>query len=96
MANDDLVIEITVRLEGLSGRFDQGAGILFNLKPNGDYLTICANYLENNLVLLKFEKGKRSSVKWYAIRRSRPGSGTNSRFALAASRSRVYRRQALS
>src|SRR5260370_12751498 len=56
--------EISVRFEGLSGRIDQGAGILFNLKPNGDYLTIRANCLENNLVLWKFEKGKRSSVKW--------------------------------
>ena len=56
--------EITVRFEGLSGRIDQGAGILFNLKPNGDYLTIRANCLENNFVLWKFENGKRSSVKW--------------------------------
>jgi len=56
--------EITVRFEGLSGRIDQGAGILFNLKPNGDYLTIRANCLENNLVLWKVEKGKRSSVNW--------------------------------
>ncbi len=56
--------EISVRFEGLSGRIDQGAGILFNLKPNGDYLTIRANCLENNLVLWKFEKGKRSSVTW--------------------------------
>ena len=56
--------EITVRFEGISGRIDQGAGVLFNLKPNGDYLTIRANPLENNLVLWKFEKGKRSSVKW--------------------------------
>jgi len=56
--------EITVRFEGLSGRIDQGAGILFNLKPNGDYLTIRANCLENNLVLWKFERGRRSSVEW--------------------------------
>jgi hypothetical protein len=56
--------EITVRFEGLSGRIDQGAGILFNLKSNGDYLTLRANCLENNLVLWKFEKGKRSSVSW--------------------------------
>ena len=56
--------EISVRFEGLSGRIDQGAGILFNLKTNGDYLTVRANCLENNLVLWKFEKGKRSSVKW--------------------------------
>ncbi len=56
--------EITVRFEGISGRIDQGAGILFNLKPNGDYLTVRANPLENNLVLWKFERGRRSSVKW--------------------------------
>jgi laminin G domain protein len=56
--------EISVRFQGLSGRIDQGAGILFNLKPNGDYLTVRANCLENNLVLWKFEKGRRSSVEW--------------------------------
>src|SRR5215218_5578901 len=56
--------EITVRFKGISGRIDQGAGILFNLKPSGDYLTVRANPLENNLVLWKFEKGKRSQVKW--------------------------------
>jgi hypothetical protein len=56
--------EISVRFEGISGRIDQGAGILFNLKPNGDYLTVRANPLENNLVLWKFENGRRSSVKW--------------------------------
>jgi ABC-2 type transport system permease protein len=56
--------EIDVRFECLSGRIDQGAGILFNLKPNGDYLTVRANCLENNLVLWKFEHGRRSQVKW--------------------------------
>src|ERR1700745_1033469 len=56
--------EISLRFKGISGRIDQGAGILFNLQPNGDYLTLRANPLENNLVLWKFEKGRRSSVKW--------------------------------
>ena len=56
--------EIALRFKGISGRIDQGAGILFNLQPNGDYLAMRANPLENNLVLWKFEKGKRSSVKW--------------------------------
>jgi hypothetical protein len=32
--------------------------------PNGDYLTLHANPLENNLVLWKFEKGRHSSIKW--------------------------------
>jgi hypothetical protein len=56
--------EIAVRFEGISGRIDQGAGILFNLKTNGDYLALRANSLENNLVLWKFENGRRSQVKW--------------------------------
>ena len=56
--------EIAVRFEAISGRIDQAAGIVFNLKPNGDYLTLRANPLENNLVLWKFERGRRSSVKW--------------------------------
>lgn len=56
--------EIMVRFKGMEGRIDQGAGILFNLKPNGDYLILRANPLENNFVLWKFERGKRSSVKW--------------------------------
>jgi hypothetical protein len=56
--------EIRVRFKPLEGRIDQGAGIAFNLKPNGDYLTIRANALENNLVLWSVIHGKRKSVEW--------------------------------
>ena len=56
--------EISMRFKPLAGRIDQGAGILFNLKPTGDYLTLRANALENNLVLWQFKNGKRSPVKW--------------------------------
>ncbi len=56
--------EISMRFKPLAGRIDQGAGILFNLKSNGDYLTVRANSLENNLVLWQFVNGKRTSVKW--------------------------------
>jgi hypothetical protein len=56
--------EIRLRFEGIEGRIDQAAGIVFNLKPNGDYLILRANCLEDNLVLFKYEHGKRSSVKW--------------------------------
>jgi hypothetical protein len=56
--------EVTMRFKAIDGRIDQGAGILFNLKPNGDYLTVRANALENNLVLWQFVRGKRSSVAW--------------------------------
>ena len=56
--------EIAFRFKGIAGRIDQGAGILFNLKPNGDYYALRANPLEDNLVLWKYEHGRRSSVKW--------------------------------
>ena len=56
--------EITVRFKGVAGRIDQGAGILFDLKPNGDYYTVRANPLENNLVLWRVKHGKRSSISW--------------------------------
>ncbi len=56
--------EISMRFKPLAGRIDQGAGILFSLRTNGDYLIVRANALENNLVLFQFKNGKRSPVKW--------------------------------
>jgi len=55
--------EISIRFKLLDGKLDQCAGILFNLKPNGDYLTVRFNGKEDNLVLWTFNKGKRSFVK---------------------------------
>jgi len=55
---------IEVSFKAISGRIDQGAGIAFNIKGNGDHLVIRANPLERNLVLFKLEKGRRSTVKW--------------------------------
>ena len=56
--------EIELRFKCVAGRIDQAAGIVFNLKPNGDYLVLRANCLEDNLVLFKYERGSRSAVKW--------------------------------
>src|SRR5215204_4741799 len=56
--------EINLRFKPIAGRIDQAAGIVFNLKPNGDYLVLRGNALENNLVLFQYVRGKRSSVKW--------------------------------
>ncbi|MGB8509520.1 MAG: LamG domain-containing protein [Pyrinomonadaceae bacterium] len=55
--------EISVRFKLVAGQLDQCAGILFNLKPNGDYLTVRFNGKEDNVVLWTFNKGKRSFVK---------------------------------
>ena len=55
--------EIGIRFKLVAGQLDQCAGILFNLKPNGDYLTVRFNGKEDNVVLWTFVKGKRSFVK---------------------------------
>ena len=45
------------------GQLDQCAGILFNLKDNGDYLTVRFNGMEDNVVLWTFNQGVRKFVK---------------------------------
>jgi hypothetical protein len=65
--------EISFRFKGVAGRIDQCAGIAFNLKPNGDYLILRANCLENNIVLWKYVQGKRSPVKWVYKINTPPG-----------------------
>src|SRR5215813_7719564 len=72
--------EISIRFKLIEGKLDQCAGILFNVKPNGDYLTVRFNGKEDNLVLWTFNKGTRKFVKkgsedmplkrkeWYAMK----------------------------
>lgn len=55
--------EISIRFKIVAGQLDQCAGILFNLKPNGDYLTVRFNGMEDNIVLWTFNKGVRKFVK---------------------------------
>jgi hypothetical protein len=54
---------VSKRFKLVAGQLDQCAGILFNLKPNGDYLAVRFNGKENNVVLWTFKQGKRSFVK---------------------------------
>jgi hypothetical protein len=55
--------DISMNFRLLGGQLDQCAGILFNLKPNGDYLTVRFNGKEDNLVLWTFKNGKRTFTK---------------------------------
>ena len=55
--------EIAMRFQMIDGSLDRCAGILFNLKPNGDYLAVRFNGMEDNLVLWTFNKGVRRFVK---------------------------------
>lgn len=55
--------DISMRFKIVAGQLDECAGILFNLKPNGDYLTVRFNGMEDNVVLWTFNKGVRKFVK---------------------------------
>ena len=55
--------EISVRFQMVGGTLDRCAGILFNVKPNGDYLTVRFNGTEDNVVLWTFNNGVRKFVK---------------------------------
>ncbi|HLK63489.1 MAG TPA: family 16 glycoside hydrolase [Bryobacteraceae bacterium] len=55
--------EISMRFQMVDGALDRCSGILFNVKPNGDYLTVRYNGTEDNLVLWTFNKGVRKFVK---------------------------------
>jgi len=55
--------DISVRFQMVGGALDRCAGILFNVKPNGDYLTVRYNGTEENVVLWTFNNGVRKFVK---------------------------------
>jgi len=55
---------ITVKFKTIAGESDRCSGILFNVKPNGDWLSIRYNDTENNVCLWEFHNGLRRPVKF--------------------------------
>src|SRR3954464_10649025 len=55
---------ISVKFKTLAGEADRASGILFNVKPNGDWLAIRYNDTENNVALGEFHDGIRRNVKF--------------------------------
>lgn len=53
---------ISVRFYPLAGQIDQAAGIAFGIQPNGTYLGVRANALEDNLLFFRVVKGKRTII----------------------------------
>jgi len=54
---------ISMKFKTVSGEADRCSGMVFNVKPNGDWLAIRDNDTENNIVLWEFHNGIRRSVK---------------------------------
>ncbi len=55
-------VEVSVRFKPVKGTKDQAAGIVWRYSDNGNYYIVRANALEDNLVLYKVEKGKRTDL----------------------------------
>jgi hypothetical protein len=55
---------IGVKFKTVAGDADRASGILFNVKPNGDWLAIRYNDTENNVGLWEFHNGIRRNVKF--------------------------------
>jgi hypothetical protein len=55
---------ISVKFKTIAGDSDRCSGILFNVKPNGDWLAVRYNDTENNVGLWEFHNGIRRNVKF--------------------------------
>ncbi len=55
---------ISVKFKTVAGDADRASGILFNVKPNGDWLAIRYNDTENNVALWEFHNGIRRNMKF--------------------------------
>ncbi len=55
-------LDLSVKFKPVSGKVDQAAGLVWRLKDANNYYIVRANALENNVVLYKVEKGKRSDL----------------------------------
>ena len=55
---------IRVKFKTVGGDADRASGILFNVKPNGDWLSVRYNDTENNVALWEFHNGIRRLVRF--------------------------------
>jgi hypothetical protein len=55
---------ISVKFKTIAGDSDRASGILFNVKPNGDWLAVRYNDTENNVALWEFHNGIRRNMRF--------------------------------
>ncbi len=55
---------VSMKFKTVAGDSDRCSGILFNVKPNGDWLAVRYNDTENNIALWEFHGGIRRGVKF--------------------------------
>jgi len=80
---------ISVSFKAISGKIDQGAGLVWRFVDADNYYLVRANALEDNVVLYKVEKGTRTAL---APKGTQPGTyGVNHKVA-----SQVWNRMSVS
>ena len=55
---------ISMKFKTVAGDSDRCSGILFNVKPNGDWLAVRYNDTENNVALWEFHNGIRRNMRF--------------------------------
>jgi hypothetical protein len=55
---------ISMKFKTMGGDADRASGILFNVKPNGDWLAVRYNDTENNVALWEFHNGIRRNLQF--------------------------------
>ena len=55
---------LSLKFKTLAGDADRASGILFNVKPNGDWLAVRYNDTENNVALWEFHNGIRRNMRF--------------------------------
>ena len=55
-------VDLTVRFKPISGRVDQAAGLVWRYQDEDNYYIVRANALEDNVVLYKVERGRRTDL----------------------------------
>jgi hypothetical protein len=55
-------VDVSARFRPVSGRVDQAAGLVWRYQNEDNYYVVRANALENNVVLYKVERGRRTDL----------------------------------
>ena len=77
-------LDMSVRFKTISGKEDQGAGLVWRYRDANNYYIVRANALEDNVVLYKVENGKRIPLapkgtppNTYGVKHKVPGNAWN-------------------
>ena len=63
-------VDVSVKFKPISGKGDQGAGIVWRYKDKDNYYIVRANALEGNVVLYKVQNGKRTDLPLRGVGRT--------------------------